>query len=88
MLIFPSVVTQAQALGVARELNAQVDTQGATVVIDASRLEQFDSSALAVMLACRRQAIAAGKSFAVQGLPSKLSQLAGLYGVAQLMPSA
>ena len=88
MLRFPAVVTQAQALQAARELKTQVDAQGAAVVMDVSDLAQFDSSALAVILACRRHAMAAGKSFAVQGLPLKLSQLASLYGVAQLMPSA
>ena len=58
------------------------------VVLDACALMQFDSSALAVMLASRREALAAGKTFAVQGMPARLSQLAGLYGVAELMPSA
>ncbi len=62
-------------------------TEAAGLVIDASALTQFDSSALAVMLACRREAIALGKTFAVQGLPDKLAQLAGLYGVAELIPS-
>jgi phospholipid transport system transporter-binding protein len=56
------------------------------VVLDASGLTQFDSSALAVMLACRREAMADSKSFAVKGLPLKLAQLAGLYGVAELIP--
>ena len=88
MLRFPVVLTQAQALQTARELKAQVATQADGVVLDASALTQFDSSALSVMLACRREAMAAGKTFIVQGMPPKLSQLAGLYGVGQLISSS
>ena len=88
MLILPAVVTHAQALETARGLKAQVASSAAGVVLDASALAQFDSSALAVMLACRREAIKAGKTFAVHGLPARLGQLAGLYGVTELIPSA
>jgi phospholipid transport system transporter-binding protein len=88
MLSLPATLTHDHALQTARGLKAQVASQVAGVVIDASALTQFDSSALAVLLACRRQALAAGKTFAVQGLPVKLAQLAGLYGVAELIPSA
>ena len=87
MLSLPAVVTHAQALEAARGLKAQVAAQAERVVLDASALTQFDSSVLAAILACRREAMAAGKSFAVRGLPAKLGQLAGLYGVAELIPS-
>ena len=88
MLTLPAVVTHAQALETALGLKAQVASQAASVVLDATALKQFDSSALAVMLACRRAALAAGKTFAVHGLPARLGQLAGLYGVAELVPAA
>lgn len=88
MLTLPAVVTHAQALEAARSLKAQVTTQATAVVLDASALTQFDSSALAVLLACRREALAAGKTFAVEGLPARLAQLAGLYGVVELVPAA
>ena len=88
MLILPAVVTHAQALETTLGLQAQVASQAADVVLDATALMQFDSSALAVMLACRRAALAAGKTFAVHGLPARLGQLAGLYGVADLIPAA
>ena len=88
MLTLPAVVTHAQAHQTARGLTAQVGAEAASVVLDASALTQFDSSALAAMLACRRGALAAGKTFAVYGLPARLSQLAALYGVAELLPSA
>jgi phospholipid transport system transporter-binding protein len=55
------------------------------MTVDASALQQFDSSALAVLLDCRRQALAAGRTFAVAGMPQRLAQLASLYGVAELI---
>ena len=55
---------------------------------DASALDRFDSSALAVLLECRREALALGKSFAVTQLPARLRELATLYGVADLLPAA
>ena len=58
------------------------------VMVDASALSQFDSSALAILLECRRQAMAAGKNFSVQGVPGQLLQLANVYGVAALIPAA
>ena len=87
MLTLPATLTHDQALETAHGLKAQVAAQAAGVVLDASALTQFDSSALAVMLACRREALAAGKPFSVQGLPTKLGQLASLYGVAELIPA-
>lgn len=57
-------------------------------VVDASALEVFDSSALAVLLECRRSALALQRPFAVHGLPPALAGLAGLYGVAELLPPA
>ncbi|MFM8610118.1 MAG: lipid asymmetry maintenance protein MlaB [Burkholderiaceae bacterium] len=64
-------------------------SEGAAVVeADASALKQFDSSALAVLLECRRAAQRAGAGFAVRGLPERLRTLAGLYGVADLLPAA
>lgn len=86
MLTLPAAVTLAQALQTARGLKTQLANQATNVVLDASALTQFDSSTLAVMLACRREALAGGKSFAVRGLPPRLAQLAGLYGVAELLP--
>jgi phospholipid transport system transporter-binding protein len=57
------------------------------IVADASRLAHFDSSALAVLLACRREALAVGKSFCVAHMPDKLRQLAVVYGVSDLLLS-
>ena len=88
MLNLPAVVTHDHALGTARDLNAQAGLQAGGIVINASALTHFDSSALAVMLACSREAAALGKTFAVHAMPAKLAQLAVLYGVAELIPAA
>ena len=90
-LRLPAVLTHDQASQCALELkNAMASPSGpggSEVVVDASALKAFDSSALAVLLECRRNALALGKSFSVHHLPEKLRQLAGLYGVAELMPA-
>ncbi len=87
MLTLPPILTHAEAAGFSGGVAQLVARQGAAVVADAAALTQFDSSALAVLLACRREALAAGKTFSVQGLPARLRQLAGLYGVAELIPA-
>ncbi len=89
-LSLPVELTNAQATACLAELSAglrQADS-AAPVVIDASRLERFDSSALAVLLELRRICAAGGRVFAVQLLPERLQTLAGLYGVAALLVPA
>jgi phospholipid transport system transporter-binding protein len=58
----------------------------AVVTADASGLQRFDSSVLAVLLECRRLAEAAGKDFAVRQPPAKLVELSRLYGVDEALP--
>ena len=85
MLNLPARITYSDANVLARNLTGQISAQPNAVVLDGQQLVEFDSSALAVLLACRRSALAAGKQFSVDSLPAKLEQLAALYGVAQLM---
>ncbi|MEJ7928495.1 STAS domain-containing protein [Ramlibacter sp. AN1015] len=86
-LVLPVRVTHEDAAACARMLAQAVRAQAAPdAVADASALEQFDSSALAVLLECRREALALGKRFAVRGLPQRLRALAALYGVEALLP--
>lgn len=56
------------------------------LVIDASALQEFDSSALAVLLESARRAKAAGVGLELRGVPSKLADLAGLYGLEEVLP--
>jgi phospholipid transport system transporter-binding protein len=86
MLSLPALLTHDQATACARSLGLGIlAEQGDSVVIDASALEKFDSSALAVLLQCRRDSVAYGKSFAVTGQTSKLRELANLYGIGELL---
>ena len=84
----PAVVMQAQAQSVAdslvKSLTAQL-AQGGEAVLDASALAQFDSSALAVVLACRRAVLVKGAQLRVTGLPERAQALAKVYGLSDLL---
>jgi phospholipid transport system transporter-binding protein len=85
MLQLPEVLTQTTATAcMGAQLSALSEVSGKAVV-DASRLETFDSVALAFLLELRRSALAQGKTFEVSGIPERLSDLARLYGVAELL---
>jgi len=88
LLKFPAVLTHAVASEFFRTLASDLASQPKDVLVDASALSQFDSSALAILLECRRQALAASKTFSVQRAPERLLQLAGVYGVAALILAA
>ncbi|MCX7277395.1 MAG: STAS domain-containing protein [Burkholderiales bacterium] len=88
MLVLPAELTHAQATASLHMLLQGLRSQPGAVVVDATALTSFDSSALAVLLECRRESFSLGRSFAVRGLPLRLADLAGLYGVAGLLPAA
>ncbi|MPM75092.1 hypothetical protein SDC9_122083 [bioreactor metagenome] len=86
MLVLPPELTHAQATASLRMLmQAMKAHKEPHLVVDAGPLKVFDSSALAVLLECRRTALEFGKSFAVKALPASLRSLAGLYGVQELL---
>lgn len=86
MLLLPATVTADEAQDTLRMLAQALKREPeAGVVVDASGLQQFDSSALAVLLECQRLAAAWGKGFAVRHPPAKLASLARLYGLAELI---
>ena len=88
MLVLPAELTHRQASDALRmllqALKAQREPQ---VVVDAGALTTFDSSALAVLLECRRTALFEGRGFMVKALPPALASLAGLCGVQELLPA-
>ncbi|QJW85216.1 STAS domain-containing protein [Ramlibacter terrae] len=89
MLVLPDEMTHAQAPACCRMLAQALRSDPSThAVADASALVRFDSSVLAVLLDCRREALALGKTFSVSQLPPKLRELATLYGVSELLPPA
>lgn len=84
-LALPALLTHDQATACARSLGLDIRAeQGDNVAIDAAALAKFDSSALAVLLQCRRDSAKLGKSFEVIGLPHQLRELANLYGISEL----
>ncbi|RGE41622.1 STAS domain-containing protein [Comamonas testosteroni] len=89
-LQLPKELTYRQARECLLRLRPLVASHAAQQVsVDASAVKVFDSSALAVLLACRRAALEAGKQLVVEGLPKGLQSMAALYGVdGLLMPSA
>ena len=76
MLSLPAKLTHDDAQELVRTLRSQITAQPEVVVVAAGQLRDFDSSALAVLLACRRAAQAVGKPFEVCNAPVKLVQLA------------
>lgn len=89
MLVLPNELTQLQATACLRMLVQGLRSEtGAEVVLEASVLKRFDSAALAVLLEIRRECLLVGKRFVIRGLPSRLGDLATLYGIGELLPSA
>jgi phospholipid transport system transporter-binding protein len=89
LLVLPAELTHATAAACCRMLAQALRSEAGTqAVADASGLQRFDSSALAVLLECRREALALGKSFAIHQLHPRLRALATLYGVVELLPVA
>ena len=89
MLLLPGTLTLRESRDTLRLLSQALQGEPDTgVVIDASPLQNFDTSALAVLLECQRLAQAWGKGFAVRQAPPKLTALAKLYGVDALLFAA
>jgi phospholipid transport system transporter-binding protein len=89
MLVLPAELTHAQARVCLRMLVQGLRAEaGPQVLVDASALQRFDSSALAVLLEVRRECLAQGKTLVPQGLSARLSDLAALYGVAGLLAAS
>ena len=90
VLSLPSTLTHDQAQACLQQLQAGLAQlpAGAAVQIDATELAVFDSSALAVLLDCRRAAMAAGRPLQMRGLSAPVLSLARLYGVDGLLQTA
>ncbi|KAF1045734.1 STAS domain-containing protein [Xylophilus sp.] len=90
-LVLPAEITFGKAAAcrdmLVQGLDASAGRRSGPVVADASALAVFDSSALAVLLDCRREALVRGRAFAVRSLHDGLAGLAKLYGVDTLLPA-
>ena len=83
-LTLPSTLRHAQVMGWLDSLRLPAQS-GQTVVLDASALTSFDSSALACLIEVRRRLLALGASLQVTGLSERLQRLAQVYGLADLL---
>ncbi len=82
-LALPAKLTIAEAGAAVAALAPQAAQGSGALVVDASALAAFDSSAIATLLELRRQA--PGRAFSVSGAPKAMIELATLYGVAELI---
>lgn len=86
-LQLPATTSLEEAPALLREIDAALDGAGnGALTIDASALSHFDTSAIALLLHAQRGANARGIALQVQAVPAKLRELAGLYGVGELLP--
>ncbi len=93
MPALPATITHQDAPGLvhslSKDLRADASAKPGTAaqpwLLDAAALTHFDSSALAVLLECRRLADAQGRKVQLNNAPAKLGQLARLYGIEDLL---
>lgn len=86
MLILPPKIAHAEAVACLELLISNADRQdGGVMSVDASHLERFDSSALAVLLSFRRWCALQGRKMQLLNAPPHLLELAHVYGVDELL---
>ena len=88
MFALPETLTLAHAKAAVQAIDAALGEghiETGALVIDASGLRGFDTSAIAVLLEARRLAQAAGRALEVRGAPDAMVELSSLYGVAGLL---
>lgn len=86
MLTFPATLTHAEAPAcVARWVDQLPAGSGPVVQLSGASLQRFDSSALSAVLALRRHLADKGQGLELVNLPRRLSELATLYGVDELL---
>lgn len=80
--LLPASVTQDNVLQLEKDglLNL-----AALRTVDCGNLKDFDSTVLTVLLAWQKKLQADGQHISVQNAPEKLTVLAGVYGVAELL---
>jgi phospholipid transport system transporter-binding protein len=83
----PQMVTVFEAAAVLARLEAALAAApaGGAFVIDAEPLQRFDTSVVALLLQAQRLVRAQGLQLDLQGVPPRLSELARLYGVGELV---
>jgi phospholipid transport system transporter-binding protein len=78
----PAQLTVAESAQAVQTAAASAQASGSWA-FDASAVTRFDSAGIAALLELRRRA--GGAPFSVTGTPASMKELAGLYGVAELL---
>jgi phospholipid transport system transporter-binding protein len=78
---FPCGATLTHASATAALAAGCARIEAGATAVDCAALTQFDSSALAVLLAWRREAQARGRALDILNVPAGLASLAQVYGV-------
>ncbi|HET9823536.1 MAG TPA: STAS domain-containing protein [Burkholderiaceae bacterium] len=85
MHALPATLTLAEAKAAAEAIARAAGEGEGPLQVDARGLHAFDTSAIAVLIEGRRCALAAGRAFRVHAAPAAMVELAGLYGVGDLL---
>jgi phospholipid transport system transporter-binding protein len=85
MNALPTSLTIRDARAALRALEPAVGEGSGAFEVDASALQSFDTAAIATLLELRRQAQAVSRTLSVRAAPPAMIELAGLYGVAELI---
>ncbi|OZA16169.1 MAG: anti-anti-sigma factor [Polynucleobacter sp. 24-46-87] len=80
--LLPASVTQNNVLQLEKDGLLNLATLR---TVDCINLKDFDSTVLTVLLAWQKKLQADGQQISVQNAPEKLTVLAGVYGVAELL---
>ncbi|MDH4052441.1 MAG: STAS domain-containing protein [Rubrivivax sp.] len=88
-LALPAAVTLDEMPAVLRSVTGALgDGAAGPLVIDASAVQELDTSAVALLLHAGRLAAAQGRQVRLLGAPDKLLALARLYGIDSLLPAS
>ncbi len=82
MLLFPKNINHSQA---SSSVAWRAEARANQYQIDLAGIDVFDSSLLALLLDLRRSAASEGLALSIHNAPTKLTQLATLYGVNELI---
>lgn len=87
VLTLPELVRLGNAEQVLSMLTKGLQGHPPKVVLklDATVLRDFDSAVLAVILECKRRALALGHALELVAAPAKLEDLARVYGLTELL---
>jgi phospholipid transport system transporter-binding protein len=86
MWTLPADAQIENATALLAQLDDALGRAGGEFAVDAGALREFDTSTLSLLLQAQRLTARRGGALVVHNAPSKLRELARLYGVDELLP--